>query len=97
MRKIEDYFLIKKIKKGNTEAWEKLVRKYYQQIFAFCVRRCFGNRLLASDLTQDIFLKLVENIDSYKFTGKFNNYLFTIAINTCRNNSKKSNWILKNS
>ncbi|GIN74555.1 RNA polymerase sigma factor [Bacillus sp. J14TS2] len=91
MRTIEDYSLIRKIKSGDTDAWEKLVSKYYDQIFSFCVRRCFGNRVLAADLTQDIFLKVIENIATYKFTGKFFNYLFTITVNVCNNyyNKKK--------
>jgi RNA polymerase sigma factor (sigma-70 family) len=45
--------------------------------------------VLAADLTQDIFLKLIENINRYRFTGKFHNYLFTIAVNTCRNHFSK--------
>lgn len=91
MKMIEDYILIRKIKSGDTEAWDKLVNKYYNQIFSFCVRRCLGDRVLASDLTQDIFLKVIENIEKYKFNGKFFNYLFTITVNTCNNyyNKKK--------
>ncbi|WP_088053222.1 RNA polymerase sigma factor [Virgibacillus dakarensis] len=91
MRKIEDYILIRKIKSGDTEAWEKLVNKYYNQIFTFCVRRCWGDQILAADLTQDIFLKVIENIEKYKFSGKFFNYLFTITVNVCNNyyNKKK--------
>lgn len=89
MRAIEDYILIRKIKSGDTEAWEKLVKKYYNQIFSFCVRRCSGNRAVASDLTQDTFLKVIENIQNYKFTGKFFNYLFTITVNVCRNYHNK--------
>ncbi|MEG0260049.1 MAG: sigma-70 family RNA polymerase sigma factor [Lysinibacillus sp.] len=91
MKTIEDYILIRKVKSGDTEAWEKLVNKYYNQIFSFCVRRCFGDRSLASDLTQDIFLKVIENIENYKFNGKFFNYLFTITVNVCNNyyNKKK--------
>ena len=38
VKTIEDYILIRKIKVGDTEAWEKLVNKYYDQIFSFCVR-----------------------------------------------------------
>ena len=75
MRTIEDYILIRKIKSGDTEAWEKLVNKYYHQIFSFCVRRCLGDRILAADLTQDIFLKIIKNIDRFKFRDKFFNYL----------------------
>lgn len=90
---MQDYLLIQKIKMGDTQAWEDLVNKYYDQIFAYCVRRCYGNRVLAADLTQDIFLKLVESMQEFRFTGKFFNYLFTITINTCNNyyNKKKFN------
>lgn len=90
---IEDHILIRKIKSGDTEAWERLVNKYYHQIYSYCVRRCLGDRVLAADLTQDIFLRIIENIDKYKFSGKFFNYLFTITVNVCNNyyNKKKFN------
>lgn len=93
MRTIEDYILIKKIKSGDCTAWEDLVNKYYTKIFSYCVRRCLGNRILAADLTQDIFLKVIENIENYKFRGKFFNYLFTIAVNVCNNDSTKKRLI----
>ena len=50
-----------------------------------------GDRALASDLTRDIFLKVIGNIEKYKFNGKFFNYLFTITVNVCNNyyNKKK--------
>lgn len=86
---IKDYFLVQKIKNGDTDAWEILINSYYNMIFSYCVRRCFGNRVIAADLTQDIFLKLIESIDKYRFTGKFYNYLFTIAVNTCHNHFNK--------
>lgn len=66
-----------------------MVKKYYQRIYSFCIRRCNGDTIIAADLTQDIFLKLIENIHQYRFTGKFSNFLFTIAVNTCNNYYKK--------
>lgn len=86
---IEDYILIKRIQGGDPEAFETLVRKYYQNIYRFCVRRCNGDIALAADLTQDTFLKLVEHIQRYRFTGKFVNFLLTIAVNNCNNHYKK--------
>lgn len=86
---IEDYILIRRIQNGNTEAFEALVRKYYQNIYNFCVRRCNGDTTLAADLTQDTFLKLIEHIQQYRLTGKFMNFLLTIAVNTCNNHFKK--------
>lgn len=89
MVNIEDYILIKRIQSGDPEAFEILVRKYYQNIYQFCVRRCNGDTALAADLTQDTFLKLIEHIQQYKLTGKFINFLLTIAVNTCNNYFKK--------
>lgn len=86
---IEDYILIKRIQGGDPEAFEILVWKYYQNIYRFCVRRCNGDIALAADLTQDTFLKLIEHIQRYRFTGKFVNFLLTIAVNTCNNHYKK--------
>lgn len=82
---IKDYILVQKIKNGDTNAWELLLNKYYDSIFSYCLRYCYGNRQTAEDLTQDIFLKLIENINRFQFTGKFYNYLFTITVNTCHN------------
>ncbi|MBO0462605.1 MULTISPECIES: sigma-70 family RNA polymerase sigma factor [unclassified Enterococcus] len=92
MRKIKDYLIILKIKSGDVGAWEKLVEKYYDKIFNYCKRRFFGKSGLAEDLTQETFLKVISSIDSYKFSGSFFNYLFTIAVNTCNSYSKKNDF-----
>ena len=86
---IEDYILIRRIQNGDPEAFETLVRKHYQNIYQFCVRRCNGDTALAADLTQDTFLKLIEHIQQYRLTGKFINFLLTIAVNACNNHFKK--------
>lgn len=89
---IEDYILIKQIQDGDPTAFEILVKKYYQDIYNFCVRRCNGDTALAADLTQETFLKLIEHIQRYRPTGKFINFLLTIAVNTCNNNYKKKSF-----
>ena len=87
---IEDFILIKKIQSGDTDAFEIIVRKYYQSIYLFCCRRLNGDPDTAADITQDVFLKLLENIQSVRKIGKFQNYLLTIAVNTCNNYTKKA-------
>ncbi len=81
--------MIKKIQAGDTEAFDTLVRKYYRSIYQFCYRRLNGDADLAADITQDVFLKLLENIQAVRMLGKFQNYLLTIAVNTCNNYFKK--------
>ena len=89
MDMIQDWMIIKKIKMGDPDAWDILVHKYYDSVYFYCVRRCYGDCDIASDLTQDIFLKLVESLPRYRFIGKFQNYLYTMAVNTCNNYLKK--------
>ena len=89
MDMIQDWIIINKIKMGDPDAWDILVHKYYDSVYFYCVRRCYGDCDIASDLTQDIFLKLVESLPRYRFIGKFQNYLYTMAVNTCNNYLKK--------
>lgn len=67
-----------------------MVRKYYGVIYQFCYRRLNGDTDTAADITQNVFLKLLENIHAVRMLGKFQNYLLTIAANTCNNYFKKS-------
>lgn len=62
MDMIQDWMIINKIKMGDPDAWDILVHKYYYSVYFYCVRRCYGDCDIASDLTQDIFLKLVESL-----------------------------------
>lgn len=89
MDMIQDWMITNKIKMGDPDAWDILVHKYYDSVYFYCVRRCYGDCDIASDLTQDIFLKLVESLPRYRFIGKFQNYLYTMAVNTCNNYLKK--------
>lgn len=59
-------------------------------IYQFCYRRLNGDADTAADITQDVFLKLLENVHAVRMLGKLQNYLLTIAVNTCNNYFKKA-------
>ncbi|WP_456274712.1 RNA polymerase sigma factor [Bacillus sp. AK031] len=79
----EDRQLIQEILSGSQAAMEVLTRKYYKDVFAFVFRKT-GNRDLAYDLTQEIFIKVMKKIGSYSNSGSFKSWVFTIAVNHCR-------------
>ncbi len=74
---------------GDKSAFDTLVRKHYNNIYAYCYRRT-GNEQTAADLTQEVFLRLVKSIYSYRFSGKFSNYLFTVAVNVTNDHFRKN-------
>lgn len=85
---MHDNLLIHQIQSGNRQAFDALVRRHYQNIFSYCFRKT-GDREIAADLTQEVFLRLVEAIYRYRYTGKFQNYLFTVAVNICTDYYRK--------
>ena len=70
---LEDKELIYTIQHGNKELLEILIEKYYDDIYRFCYYKT-GNSSLSYDLTQEIFLKLIKYIGTYKHRGKFKSY-----------------------
>lgn len=80
---VDDEQLLREIQHGSEPAMEVLTRRYYQTVFAFVYRKT-GNRELTSDLTQEIFIKMMKKIRLYSSKGSFKNWLFTIAVNHCR-------------
>ncbi len=68
------------VQKQDISAFEELLRRYEQRIFAFFWRLC-ANRQEAEDGTQETFLRLWRARVRYEPTGKFSTYLFQIAKN----------------
>ena len=85
---MNDYLLILQMKHGNENAFDKFVRKYYAEILLYCRNHCL-DQTEAEDLTQETFLRFIENIASYQHIGKAKNYLYVIARNLCKDYAKK--------
>ena len=85
---MDDFLLIRRMKQGDDDAFDKFVRKYYAEILQYCRYHCYDVEQ-AEYLTQETFLKFIGSLQSYHHMGKAKNYLYTIAGNLCKNNAKK--------
>jgi len=71
-----------KAKKGDALAAEKLYEKLFNKVFGFCMNRT-SNRAVSEDLTQDIFLKLVDKIETFdERKGNFLVWFWQLSRNT---------------
>ncbi|MEK7138028.1 MAG: RNA polymerase sigma factor [Patescibacteria group bacterium] len=71
-----------KAKKGDALAAEKLYEDLFDKVFGFCMNRT-SNRVVSEDLTQDIFLKLVDKIETFdESKGNFLVWFWQLARNT---------------
>ncbi|WP_067728017.1 RNA polymerase sigma factor [Oceanobacillus damuensis] len=80
--------LIRKIKKGNQQAFKKLYEIYadYSLRTAYAITR---NSSDASDIVQETFIKVYKNIDSYDITKPFRPWFYQILMNESRRYMKK--------
>ena len=77
-----DRELVRGIKGGDKSALELLVRRWYPRIYGYLFKLT-GHEQDAYDLTQDVFIAMMQSIGSYTPWRKFDSWLFTIAHNKC--------------
>ncbi len=84
----KDFFIIQKMKKGDSKASEQFVRQYYSKIRQYCQIHIL-DRGYAEDLTQETFERFFRSLSKYCHKGKALNYLYVIAGNLCKDFYKK--------
>ncbi|MBP1990869.1 RNA polymerase sigma factor [Paenibacillus eucommiae] len=86
--------IMEKVRQGDSNAYEMVIRMYQQRIFTFCYYM-LGNQQEAEDAVQDIFLKAYKHLSSYRHEHSFYAWLHRIAHNHCNNLLKrKRKWRL---
>lgn len=76
----EDKELIQRALKGEDEAFAMIIRKYQRPLLNY-IGRMVGEREMALDFTQDVFVKTYSSLYTYKPQFKFRTWLFKIASN----------------
>jgi RNA polymerase sigma-70 factor (ECF subfamily) len=80
MNEEKDQDLVKRTLRGDRKAFEMIVRKYQQPLLNY-VSRMVGQREMALDFTQDVFVKAYASLRTYEPRYKFSTWLFKIASN----------------
>jgi len=78
-----DALLVRRHLAGDSAAFEALFRKYQTPIFNLVTRMVRGED--AYDITQDVFLKALKALKTFRGDAKFSTWLYTIARHTCLN------------
>ncbi len=60
--------LIKKCQRGEQQAFDRLIRLYYDYVFGFLIKTS-ADESLSEDLTQETFLRMIRNIEKFDTAG----------------------------
>ena len=88
--KFEEFELVKKVQKGNKQAFRTLYQLHADKIFALSYRMV-GDIQIAEDLTQEVFVRVWEKINIFSFKSSFYTWLYRLAINLMIRKKEKIN------
>jgi RNA polymerase sigma-70 factor (ECF subfamily) len=73
---------------GDEPAWRRIVEAYTPRVFGLIRAQC-GNADLAEEITQSTFCTIVARIGQYTELGRFESWLFRIAMNRLRDEMRR--------
>lgn len=76
----EDHKLVEQSIAGNRDSFKDLFMKNVDRVHNLCLK-ISADINLAEDLTQEVFIKAWEKLDTFKFECKFSTWLHSIAVN----------------
>ena len=84
----EDLWAVAQMLAGEKDAFEVIVRKYEKVIYHLAFR--LGGEREAADLTQEIFLRVLEGLHSFRMEQRFFPWFYSLALNHLRSHTRRS-------
>ncbi|HET7102157.1 MAG TPA: sigma-70 family RNA polymerase sigma factor [Terriglobia bacterium] len=78
----DDFILIQRAQAGDRLAFEALVRSYDRDVLKLAARMA-GSPEEASDLYQEVFLKVYRSLGRFRFQSSFSTWLYRVVMNVC--------------
>jgi RNA polymerase sigma-70 factor (ECF subfamily) len=76
-----EIMLLDLCKAGDTAAWDTLIRRYEKSVYKFAYSLC-RNHEEAGDIAGQVFLRLYQNLHTFRHEASFTSWLFRIVRNT---------------
>ena len=78
-----DGSIIEACQQGDRAAFQLLFETYKDKVFSIAVYSSDGDRAVADDVTQQIFLKLFTAIRQFRGDSEFTTWLYRLVVNAC--------------
>jgi RNA polymerase sigma-70 factor, ECF subfamily len=85
-----DGHVIEACQQGDRDAFQLLFEAYKDKVFSIAVYSVGGDRTVADDVTQQIFLKLFTAIRQFRGESEFTTWLYRLVVNACLDERRRS-------
>jgi RNA polymerase sigma-70 factor (ECF subfamily) len=76
-----DLGVLRKAQRGDERAFSLILRAYELPVYNYVLRLVGGDRSLAEDLTQEVFLRVYQGLPSFSLRSRFTTWLFQVTKN----------------
>jgi len=75
--------VIESCRRGDRTAFRVVYDAYKDQVYSIALYYFHGNASVASDVTQQVFLKLMKDFHNFRGESAFSTWLYRLVVNTC--------------
>lgn len=82
--------LLAECRNGNRKAFERLYEANQRRVFSVALNFFGGDADKASDVTQQVFLKIFTSVTDFRGDAEFTTWLYRITVNACIDEQRKT-------
>lgn len=80
--------LVERCRAGDSAAFDEIVARYHERV-ARVACRLSGRPQDVDDIVQDVFLRVLQRINTFRASASFSTWLIAIAVNCCRSRGRR--------
>ena len=88
---LEDHRLISSLQAGDESAYEQLIERFQSAVYNLAYR-LLNDQADASDVAQEVFLKIFRNVGSFRGDSSLRTWVYRIAVNESHNRRR---WLFR--
>lgn len=81
--------IIECCRQGDRDAFRALYEAYKDKVYSIALYFFHGDEAVASDVTQQVFLKLLNGITQFRGDAGFSTWLYRLVVNACMDEARR--------
>src|SRR5580693_1690622 len=82
--------IIESCRNGDRDAFRALYETYKDKVYSIALYFFHGDETAASDMTQQVFLKLIQGIAQFRGEAGFSTWLYRLVVNACMDGTRRA-------
>ena len=81
--------IVESCRRGEPDGFRALYEVYKDKVYSIALYFFHGDEASASDITQQVFLKLMRGIGKFRGESGFATWLYRMVVNTCMDSARR--------